>query len=103
MTPRRSAQDWAALVGELDASGLSVSHFAARQGLSARTLAWWRWKVRQGQVERPDDGIRFVELAVEPDPAGTAIVLRIERFGMEIEIRPGFDPELLRTVVGALC
>jgi hypothetical protein len=103
MSPRRSAQDWATLVGELEASGLSVSHFPAVHGVTPRTLAWWRWKVRQGRAEH-DDGIRFVEVAVEPAPAPPASIrLRLERFGMEIELRRGFDAELLRTIVGALC
>jgi hypothetical protein len=103
MTPRRSAQDWAMLIWELDDSRLSVSEFAAKKGVSPRTLAWWRWKVRQAGVERSDDGLRFVELAVEADRPPASIRLHFERLHMEIEVRQGFDAELLRTVVGALC
>lgn len=80
-----------------------MNHFATRHGVSARTLAWWRWKLRQRRAEHRDDGVRFVELTVEPAPVSAAIRLRFERFGMEIEVGPGFDVELLRTVVGALC
>lgn len=91
------------MVGELDDSPLSVSEFAAKKGVSPRTLAWWRWKVRQRGVERPGNGLRFVELTVEPDRSPAPIRLHFERLGMEIEVRHGFDAELLRTVVGALC
>lgn len=89
------------MVGQLEASGLSVSQFATRHDVSARTLAWWRWKVRQGRPR--DDGLRFVELTVERAQEPAPIRLRFERFGMEIQVHRGFDPELLRTVVGALC
>ena len=38
-------------------SGLSLREFAREKGLSANTLAWWRWKLR-----REDGGEQPVEL-----------------------------------------
>lgn len=38
---RRSSREWGRLVRECEVSGLSRARFAAREGLNARTFAWW--------------------------------------------------------------
>lgn len=45
---RRSREEWAGLVAEQDALGMSAPAFAAARGLSVSTLRWWRWKLGQG-------------------------------------------------------
>lgn len=101
---RRSATVWAEMVSELDASGMTVGAFAARRGINASTLAWWRWKVHQmsGATPSPEAGVRFLEVTVA-EPQISALRLRFERLGLDIEVGRGFDPDLLRAVVGALC
>lgn len=42
---RRSAAEWAQLVGAWKASGLPLKAFAARQRLKPATLSWWKWKL----------------------------------------------------------
>ena len=61
-----TARRWAQIIAESERSALSQREFAARRGLNARTLAWWKWRLRQDDA----DGIvgrdpKFVELVVQ--------------------------------------
>jgi transposase len=38
--------EWAERVERWEASGLSAAAFAARERLAAKSLVWWRWKLR---------------------------------------------------------
>jgi transposase-like protein len=49
---RRSRAEWAELVVRFEASGQSASAFAARHGLNANTLKWWRSQLRAGSLYR---------------------------------------------------
>lgn len=49
----RSRDEWRAEVEEFERSGLSVAEFAAERGLSPRTLAWWRWRLRREDESPP--------------------------------------------------
>ncbi|MBK9387356.1 MAG: hypothetical protein IPN34_21280 [Planctomycetes bacterium] len=85
-THRRSRAEWRAIVQRQARSGLSVTRFAARERLSARSLFWWRWRLRsdgETPVAAPADGTAStdklelipVELArVDPLPVGTSTV-----------------------------
>ena len=48
---RRTAGDWSKLVAMWKRSGLSAPVFGAREGVSPRSLYWWRWKL--GKVAAP--------------------------------------------------
>lgn len=43
--PKRSREEWAALVAECNESGLSAKAFAEREGLKLATLRWWMSKL----------------------------------------------------------
>lgn len=45
MTTRASRDEWALRVRRWERSGLSAGGFAAREAVSAKSLAWWRWKL----------------------------------------------------------
>jgi hypothetical protein len=42
---RRSAKEWARLVGEWERSGQGAEQFGSRRGLRPQTLVWWRWRL----------------------------------------------------------
>jgi len=44
---RRTSAEWERVVRQWERSGLSAREFAARRGLVARTLVWWRWRLRR--------------------------------------------------------
>lgn len=65
----RSRLEWEVLCREHAASGLSVQAFAARRGVNARTLSWWRSQLGlsgRRKSARGADPVRFVDL-VAPD------------------------------------
>ena|SRR5687767_2184462 len=47
--PRKTREQWAALVAEYEQSGLSNDDFAKQNGVKARTFAWWRSALKRGQ------------------------------------------------------
>lgn len=60
---RRSAREWAQLVREWKRSGLTAGMFAEEHGLSACTLAWWRWKLaRDRRAKQEVDLKQSIEL-----------------------------------------
>ena len=40
---------WSKRIDSWQRSGLSAKDFAARHGLRAKTLTWWRWKLGRGR------------------------------------------------------
>lgn len=73
---RRSARDWARLVGEWRRSGQAAGEFAAARGLRARTLVWWRWRLRRcgrkaSKRETPGS-VQLVRVEVGDDRAAEA-------------------------------
>jgi len=66
---RRSAREWARLVGEWKKSGQTVEDFAKKRGLPARRLSWWKWRLG-GLARSGADGLRLVPVVVEPPAPG---------------------------------
>lgn len=94
----------------LVASGrATVAEAAARQGVTLSTAYRWARRAGPEQSRGTDDrrapagrrGVepRFVRL-VPSSEVGAAIAVRVE--GAEVQVRRGFDVELLRAVVEAL-
>jgi hypothetical protein len=100
------------------ASGLTTEAFAAREGIAATTLSWWRWRLaREGErvgkarsaARRGISGVSFVEIA----GAGVRSAEETARAGggsMRIELAGGaavvvgadVDAEALGRVVAVL-
>lgn len=95
---RRSREEMKAILAIRDREGLSWAELAERTGVKASTLSWWSWKLRSEQRGRPC--FAEVELTGEPEPAGSALLLR--HGDIEIELRPGFDAGLLAEVLAVL-
>jgi len=67
----RSRDEWMELVKAWKASGLSAAQFADQQGLKAKALSTWRWRLRT-QAGRPSEvaAPRLVQVSVA-DLVGT--------------------------------
>jgi hypothetical protein len=67
---RRSSEEWKRLVGEWQRSGRSAAEFCRARGLSERTLAWWRWRLRTAATPAVPPAsrgaVRLVPVEVEP-------------------------------------
>ena len=97
-----TAARWAKRVERLRKSGLSIRVFAAREGVAAGSLSYWKWK-----LDRRGDGksTRFIELKMPAGPAPGAAVLPFEvvlSSGRVIRVPHGFDAAELGQLVGAL-
>lgn len=100
-----AAEEWAKRLRRLEKSGLSLRRFAAREGLKAGSLSFWKWKLRQEQ-DRPGKAapvrpVEFIELQTEPAEAAAAQPFEVElRSGRRVRVAAGFDAaELARLVV----
>lgn len=49
---RRTSGEWTNLVARWKRSGLSASAFGEKEGVSARSLYWWRWKLGKENAPR---------------------------------------------------
>lgn len=47
MRARRSREDWAALIRQVEATGESPAAFCAKRRIRLRTFEWWRWQLRR--------------------------------------------------------
>lgn len=95
MGKRRTSAEWAKIVGQWRASGLSAARYAREHGLSVECL--WRWSRVHRNVPAAEP-VRFVRL----DVVRSVEDLVVELGAAKIRLRRGFDGELLREVVSAL-
>jgi transposase-like protein len=91
---RWRAAEAEAVLGELESSGLSVSGFAAREGLDAQRLYRWRAQLAATGAMGP----RFVEVKTVA-AAALEVVLRS---GVVVRVPNGFCEDSVRRLVGLL-
>jgi hypothetical protein len=65
---RESRAVWARRVARWTKSGLSGEEFASREGVKARTLAWWRWHLGRERAEPTQALARREPAFVEVEP-----------------------------------
>jgi hypothetical protein len=107
---RASRATWAKRVEKWKRSGLTAKAFAAQAGISASSLAWWRWKLgaeaksknRHRRRTPTVEPLSFVEV---PQAAMSAMEGAIELelpSGVRVRVPAGFDPSALARLVAAL-
>jgi hypothetical protein len=104
-TSRANLPSWyAAALKAQAASGVSLTSFARRLGVSAWTLYQWRRRL----LRRPRDGgpaARLVEVAIaRPRPVDvvSSLVVHINDGRRRIEVPHGYDADDLRRVIAAI-
>ncbi len=98
-TERRWTDDDARTVlAAQDASGLSVAAFAAREGIDAQRLYFWRRRLGSGVVEASPPAT-FIEVRATGGRECVEVVLRS---GHVIRAAESIDPAVLRGFVDAL-
>jgi hypothetical protein len=99
---------WAKRVARCERSGLSIRTFAAREGLKAGSLSFWKWKLAQRRSSRPAQAaqvapLRFVELTAKAAPPIAAARFEVVlTSGRTVRVPEGFDAGELARLVGAL-
>jgi len=104
---RRSRSWWRSTVARWRKSGLTAREFAAREGVSDRTLLFWSSTLRRGtRAERGSSSTRATSTAIAPIEIELPRPMAVSRSRVEIAIgeavvsaEVGTDPEYL----GALC
>lgn len=69
---RRTRAWWLEAVGRWRRSGLTVSEFAAQEGLQPRTLQWWSSQLRGTRAKHGRTAVIPIEISV---PRGEAIAV----------------------------
>ena len=94
---------WRSLIAAQERSGLGVAEFAARRGLSAATLYWWRSRI--GRAERAVPRLVPIEIVGRESGVACAPGLHFEvelRGGRRLRVPPRFDADELARLVAAL-
>lgn len=124
MSKRSTREEWRARIAACERSGLTQREFAARNGLNAGTLSWWKWRLRAdgelgdaAEVVRSkttprrmaaadDDGgtevLEFVELAPVESREESDHRLVVVVGGASVLVPSGFDATTLRRVLDVL-
>ena len=105
MAKRRTAADWAALVDGWKRSGRGGVEFAARAGVSAGQLRWWKWHLAKGSAPTPaapTSSMVRVEIRGPRANAATALPIEIMRGGWTVRVGHAVDGEALGLVLDAI-
>jgi hypothetical protein len=102
---KRSREEWKRLVEAWTVSGESAQDFTKSRGLNARTLQWWRWRLRIDAKEDATLAPRFVPVTVEnwvePAPARNGLVEAGLPNGVTLRFEYRLDGAGLRELAGA--
>ena len=98
---RRSRAQWQQLVDE--ALSTSVVAVAKRHGVKARTLSWWKWRLRSNRAKRRSSTPRLVRVMTTEALTVTTpqyVELSVDGVGIRVDVR--CSVEYLAQLVRAL-
>jgi hypothetical protein len=96
------AQEWRDRLEDFAHSEMTVQQWCDFNALPVHQYYYWRRRLAAPKTDHHDNPTWMALSVIEPTslPTPTGLTLRIA--GAQIEINAGFDPQLLRAVVGAL-
>jgi len=101
------AESWRKHVQAFESSGLTRNGYCQRNGVNVYQLDYWRRRFKKSKPPGPSPADTWIPVRVRDDQAsekGSGVCLRISR--LAIEVKPGFDRELLTDVlrtIGPIC
>lgn len=108
---RTTREVWQERVRRWDSSGLSAAVFAAREGVNAKTLSFWRWNLGQKRTRRPSAmpavaprAADFVEVVASSHvPKGNGGPFEVSlRNGTRLMVPSTFDDRALESLLAVL-
>ncbi|NMP21583.1 IS66 family insertion sequence element accessory protein TnpA [Sulfobacillus harzensis] len=93
-------QLWVGLVAAFRASGLGQAQWCRQNGYKVRHLHYWLRKFPATDATASETAAWLSVPIVPERNVGATLVVRVG--STVIDVRPGFDPDLLRAVVRAL-
>ena len=94
-----AAKTWSERVSRWERSGQTAKTFASREGVSAQSLAWWKWKLGRGAKARKLGFVKLEAVASSREPSPFEIVLANDRL---VRVHAGFDARELARLITAL-
>ena len=108
--------EWTERVKRWKRSGVSAAEFARREGLKAKQLHWWSWKLGASDTAPLPEQPRFLPVQVVSSTAAasssSAVLVRTSSSGSAataieialpngrlVRVPPGFDPATLERVL----
>jgi transposase len=99
--------EWIERVRRCEQSGLDPAKFARREGIKAKQLSWWRWRLRSAVELATPAEPAFLPVRViasmpaptlTPPQQPTPIEIELPN-GRLVRVRPGFDAVTLGRVL----
>jgi len=90
-------QQWAVLIQECSASGLTNKEFCRQRGISEKSFYYWQRKLRQQIVEATSP--QLVQLEPQPE---TEDLLQIQYRGAELRLPGGVDLEAVAALLRSI-
>ena len=90
-------QQWAVLIQECSASGLTNKEFCRQRGISEKSFYYWQHKLRQQIVEATSP--QLVQLEPQPE---TEDLLQIQYRGAELRLPGGVDLEAVAVLLRSI-
>ena len=94
------SKDWQRHVQAFERSGMTRRHYCEQNQIRLYQLDYWRKKVRKVNSVAETPTTNFIPVRIRDDQAvgqSSVICLRVGR--LAIEVRPGFDRDLLAEVI----
>ena len=97
--------EWTERVKRWGKSGLGREEFAEGEGINAKRLTWWRWKLRAEAESAPKrEPVRFLPVRVVGEAMVTTVVAEsavevVLGNGRTIRVLSGFDAATLARVL----
>lgn len=91
---------WSERIAEWEISGLSQSTFCQQHGLVYGTFIYWRSHLKKLNTDVQQPAVSFLAVTYKPAKQSTLILKLNDQHS--IELKSGFDPELLRQVIQAV-
>jgi len=96
-------QEWEKRIAEYLSSGQSVREWCAANGVKPERLRYWLRRKKEAESTETESTTWVQAVVSRPTPEEeneTGLLVKVGK--ASIEIKPGFDPELLSTVVRVL-
>lgn len=90
-------QQWAVLIQECSASGLTNKEFCRQRGISEKSFYYWQRKLRQQIMEATSP--QLVQLEPQPE---TEDLLQIQFRGAELRLPGGVDLEAVAALLRSI-
>lgn len=92
---------WVSRITAFKQSGETIPKWCSRNNLKAHQLCYWIRKLETTEIENPISTEWFsVDIDQQPAESTGSVVVKV--WPMDVEVKPGFNPELLIDVVRTL-